>query len=81
MIRTSPDRSAQHLAPSTARGSDPYGIRLPDTGIDGWWIGERNEPFMGYLNGVFAHGGFPYETGHPAQQRITAGLAEGMLEL
>ena len=62
-------------------GSDPYGVRLPDAGVDAWWIGEKDEPFVSYLNSLFARGGFPYDTGHPAQRRITAGLAERMLEL
>ena len=62
-------------------GGDPYGIRLPDPGVDAWWIGETDEPFVSYLNKVFAHGGFPYDTGHPAQPRVTAVLSEGLLEL
>lgn len=70
-----------NLHKANVSGGDPYGILLPDGGVDGTWVGEKNQPFVAYLNDVFAHGGFPDDSGHPAQQRVTGVLAEGMLEL
>jgi hypothetical protein len=51
----SPDR----LHKDNTSGGPPYGVVVPDGCVDGLWVGETTMPFVGYLNNVFAHGGFP----------------------
>ena len=77
VLPLAPDR----LHKDNVSGGDPYGIVLPDPAIDGRFIGEDEVPFVDYLNTVFRHGGFPADSGHPAQAEVTAALAEGMLAL
>ena len=70
------------LHKSNTSGGDPYGIVLPDRGVDGTWSGETLVSFVDYLNDVFANGGFPGVAADDAiGRRITAELARDLLPL
>jgi len=72
-----PDR----LHKANVSGGEPYGIVVPDTSVDGQFVGETTEPFVSYLNEVFRNGGFPRLTGSEGEVTVKAALAEGLLEL
>lgn len=58
-LDVAPDR----LRKDNTSGGAPYGIIVPDPCADGQFTGEKDDdpvPFVSYLNGAFAHGGFPY---------------------
>jgi hypothetical protein len=50
------------LHKQNASGGPPYGMILPDGCADGLFVGETTMPFVSYLNWVFQHGGFPWDT-------------------
>lgn len=56
VLPVAPDR----LTKDDVSGGAPYGFVLPDACADGLFVGETTEPFVSYLNCVFAHGGLPW---------------------
>jgi hypothetical protein len=77
ILPVAPDR----LHKANVSGSDPYGFRLPDGGIDGLFVAETEMPFVSYLNLVFRNGGFPARAPGSEQVRIRKALSEGLLAL
>ena len=59
VLPVAPDR----LHKDDVSGGGPYGFVLPDACADGLFVGETTEPFVSYLNRVFAHGGLPWTAG------------------
>ncbi|WP_372735361.1 hypothetical protein [Nocardioides sp.] len=55
VLPLAPDR----LHKSNVSGGAPYGLILPDATVEGTFAAEAPMPFVGYLNWVFEHGGFP----------------------
>ena len=56
VLPVAPDR----LTKGDVSGGAPYGFVLPDGSADGLVQGETTEPFVSYLNRVFAAGGLPW---------------------
>jgi len=59
VLPVAPDR----LTKGDVSGGAPYGFVLPDGCADGAFVGETTQPFVSYLNHVFAHGGLPWTAG------------------
>ena len=59
-------------------GGGPYGIVLPDGGVDGVFAWETTIPFVAYLNRVFGDGGFP---GPSDERAVRHRLAKDLLPL
>ena len=74
VLPVAPDR----LHKANVSGGLPYGIVLPDAGIDATFVAESTVPFVDYLNHVFAHGGFPWPTSG-AQSLVVSSLTPGLL--
>lgn len=55
VLPVAPDR----LTKDDVSGGAPYGFVLPDGGADALFVGETTQPFVSYLNHVFAQGGLP----------------------
>lgn len=79
VLPVSPDQ----LHKDNTSGGAPYGIQLPDATAEGVFVAHAPMPFVGYLNWVFSHGGFPWPTptASNAQWSIKQSLAQGMLAL
>ncbi|MHA3703466.1 hypothetical protein ACXR2U_14915 [Jatrophihabitans sp. YIM 134969] len=77
VLTLSPDR----LHKANVSGGDPYGIVVPDAGVDGRFMGETSTWFVDHLNATFARGGFPAAPGSGPGERITRELARDLLPL
>lgn len=77
VLPVAPDR----LHKANVSGGAPYGFLLPDSTAEGTFMGEVPMPFVGYLNWVFQHGGFPGPAGDDAGWRVRHELAQGLLRL
>jgi len=77
VLPVAPDR----LHKENVSGGSPYEIVLPDGCVDGLFVGETTMPFVGYLNWVFRHGGFPGRTPSASQWRVKQTLAKDLLPL
>ncbi|GAA4262088.1 hypothetical protein [Dactylosporangium darangshiense] len=77
VLPLAPDR----LHKSNTSGGGPYGMILPDGGVEGVFAGEVDMPFVSYLNWVFSHGGFPWPSGNRAQWRVVHRLKRDLLPL
>lgn len=73
--------SPDYLHKDNTSGGSPYGVVLPDGCVDGLWVGETTQPFVSYLNKVFANGGFPGPVESPHAWRHRSRLAQRMLPL
>jgi hypothetical protein len=76
-LPVAPDR----LHKENTSGGPPYGFVLPDGCADALFVAETTQPFVKYLQWVFAHGGFPVRTGSREEWRIRATLAADLLPL
>lgn len=78
VLPVAPDR----LHKDNVSGGSPYGIVVPDACADGLFVGETTMPFVSYLNGVFANGGFPHTAASTHEWwSIRRGLAKDLLPL
>lgn len=78
VLPVAPDR----LTKDDVSGGAPYGLVVPDGCADGLFVGETTMPFVSYLNGVFAHGGFPWTAvSDDGWWRVRTALAKDLLPL
>ncbi len=84
-----------YLHKANVSGGSPYGIVLPDAGVEGRIVSDdgfprdypseygfgSEMPFVAYLNWVFGHGGFPDHSLTATNPEVIASLSSDLLEL
>ncbi|MGK5680232.1 hypothetical protein [Actinoplanes sp. URMC 104] len=77
MLTLVPDR----LHKENVSGGSPCGIILPDSSVEGLFVGETTTPFVSFRNWVFLHGGFPGITRSESEWHVKQDLARDLLPL